>query len=108
MSEESETVTDNMSGFKLPEQEKNPQAMRGGGKKENNNNEGSDPKETITGIDGEGNPVMKNLPKGKDELKANASTVDSLVNKVQFSEEADKVEPDKRKRRKTLQESLLP
>ena len=33
MSDESETGTDNMSGLKSPEQETDPQAMRGGGEK---------------------------------------------------------------------------
>ena len=95
--------SDKMSRIKSPEQEADPQAMRGGGGKEINNVESSDLNEVNAGIKVKGNPLMTNLSQNKDDLNetenernkegrpnltsynsTNASTMDSLAHKVQF------------------------
>ena len=50
--------SDKMSRVKLPEQDADPQAMRGGGVKEINNIDKSDPNEVFAGIKVKGNPLM--------------------------------------------------
>ena len=68
MSDGSEPGTDNMSRVKSPEQETDPQAMRGGGEKVNNNIDSSDLNEVIAVIKVKGNPLMTNLSQDKDDL----------------------------------------